>query len=201
MVDLEEVERAMIRHESPVVTTSDLADELDCTSRHVHDQLQLLQRADAVESRKVGARARAWWHESRVTPPRLPPEDDPDQTPLDDHGRRDDPDAERVERDRDEDDDLADDLARVDVHAEGELAKRRRDAVRAMYELIRENGSASRSNFLDEIYPNFEVGYSASSFWNYLGKEGGLSDLAELRDDLRAPSGEGAHQWRFVGEK
>jgi len=191
MVELEEVERAMKRHADPVVTTTDLADELDCTSRHIHDQLQLLRRADAVASKKVGARARAWWHTERVTPPALPPEDDPDQSALRDHERRENRAPRETERPAD---DLADDLEALDLPGDGD----RVEAVRAAFELLRERGESEKSDFIAELYDDgHDAGYSSpGGWWNTIGKKG-LRGLADRRDDVRAPP-EGGRKWRYV---
>lgn len=205
MANLDDVADAMLRHESPVVTAGDLADDLDVTSRHVLDLLRLLERAGEVESKDVGARAVAWWHEERVCGPRLPPEDHPAQSDLRDHEA----DAGGPERDvgreptddRDEQGgDLDADLEALDLPGAGGLLNVRREAVRGCYELLRREGTASRSDFIEQVYESDEfdrAGYETSAgWWNTIGKKG-LRGLAERRDDVAAPS-EGAHQWRFI---
>ena len=47
--------------ETPVVTASDIADELECTPEAVTKKLKQLQEQDRVARRQVGARAVVWW--------------------------------------------------------------------------------------------------------------------------------------------
>lgn len=51
--------------ETPVVTASDVADELDCTPEAVTSKLKQLQDHGRVDRRKVGARAVVWWPTER----------------------------------------------------------------------------------------------------------------------------------------
>lgn len=202
MVELEDVENAIKKHPSPVVTTTDLADELDCSSRHILDQLKLLRRAGAVERKNTGARSAAWWHTDRVNPPLLDPDEHPDQTGLDETRElaRQRPPARGARSDRRETP-LEDDLAALDdvLPGEDELLEERRAAVRACYEYLRENGTATKSDFTENVYPDHSAGYaSAGGWWNTVGKKG-LRALAERRDEPRAPAGEGSHRWRYLG--
>ena len=89
------VEKALLHMTTPVASASDVADAVQERSdaledagdprREVLDDLRLLERSGDVHSRKVGARARAWWHEERVVPaPPEDPADHPDQADLED---------------------------------------------------------------------------------------------------------------------
>jgi hypothetical protein len=68
-VSLDEVEAALLTHPEPVVTVSDLTDELDCSDRHMLTLLRSLEYAGTVQSKQTGARAIAWWHTARVRSP------------------------------------------------------------------------------------------------------------------------------------
>jgi len=181
----------MLEHPDPVVSAGDLADNVDETRRHVLDQLRLLERTDAVESKQIGARAVAWWHVDRVAPRRVPPEEHPKQSALDDvdvDDRRDDP------------EDVVDqNVDALDLPGSGERLKRRRDAVRACYEYLRREVSASKSDFVADVYPEHPASYDSSGgWWNAVGKRG-LRDLArDDRLDIVAPA-EGEHTWLFEG--
>jgi hypothetical protein len=200
-VSLSEVEDALLEHPDPVVSAPELADELPCSRRHVADRLDLLEREDAVRSKKVGGRARVWWHTERVTPRRVPPAEDPDQSALRDHERRDSDHGAREPARDDEpedgagDDGLGDDLNALDLPGDGD----RVDAVRAAFELLREQGTAEKSDFVSELFEgDHDAGYgSPGGWWNTVGKKG-LRGLADRRDDVRAPP-EGGRTWRFVG--
>ncbi len=84
---LDAIEAEVKHHEDPVVSTREIVDAIDddVSRRTVLDDLRLLERADAVESKQTGAHAVAWWHVDRVTPaPPRSPADHPDQADLED---------------------------------------------------------------------------------------------------------------------
>jgi len=220
MVSLEDVEEAIRGHPDPVVSTTDLAseDRLDCSARHVLDQLRLLERAGAVESKDIGARAVAWWHVDRVRPPIESPEDHPDQEPLehyepargaaggggrDDHvGAPVDVDACDQEQDRNQepsdataDSPTVDDvLAELDMPGSGDRLEARREAVRACYQFLLNHGQAQKSDFLDDVYPDHTAGYQSSGgWWNTINPA--LRELCERRGDVDPPASEGEHTW------
>lgn len=94
-------------------------------------------------------------------------------------------------------DGLADDLDALDLPGSGDVLDARREAVRACYQFLADHGEATRSGFVDAIYPEHPAGFgSVGGWWNAIGKTG-LRGLAERRDELRAPS-EGSHRWSFV---
>ena len=45
----------------PVLSTSEVASEVDITHRGVRDRLEKLEEEGKVKSKKVGARAMVWW--------------------------------------------------------------------------------------------------------------------------------------------
>lgn len=211
MASLNDVADVLLSHDDPVVTAGEVADALDCTSRHALDQLRLLERNGEVRSKEVGARAVAFWHERRVTPPHVAPEDHPDQSDLRDHeataeaperdvDRRDDAERQRAEASFEVTDDLDDDLDALDLRGSGDLRVEREAAVRACYDLVKERGTAQKADFVSEVRPEHPAGYDSTRSWyDYVVLNGGLRGLADRRDDLRAPP-EGGRTWRFVGE-
>lgn len=93
-------------------------------------------------------------------------------------------------------DDEDDEIDTLDLPGSGETLERRRDAVRMLYEHLKEHGSASRSDFLELVDPD-DVGYSsAQSFWNNCVKDrGALKQLPGVD-----PPVEGGHTWRYYEE-
>lgn len=92
---------------------------------------------------------------------------------------------------------VSDPVADLDLPGSGDRLERRRAAVRTLYEFLQEEGTASRSEFL-ELVDADEVGYSsAESFWTNLVK---ARDALKQLPGVDAP-GEGEHTWRYVGEE
>lgn len=92
---------------------------------------------------------------------------------------------------------VSDPVADLDLPGSGERLERRREAVRTLYEFLQEEGTASRSEFLELVDPE-EVGYSsAESFWTNLVK---ARDALKQLPGVDAP-GEGEHTWRYVREE
>lgn len=80
----------------------------------------------------------------------------------------------------------------------------RREAVRAMYEYLRDARTARKSDFTGEVYPEHPAGLdSPDGWWNALAtgsttaeSKGALADLPGVE---KPPSGR--PQWRFTGEE
>lgn len=51
----------------PVLTTSEVASEVEITHRGLRDRLENLEAEGLLESKKVGARAKVWWDPSHTT--------------------------------------------------------------------------------------------------------------------------------------
>lgn len=207
-IPLADVADALLEHSDPVVTAPELADELGCSRRHMSDRLDLLEMEGPVESKKVGGRARVWWHEERVTPPRVPPEDHPAQSDLRDHDDAPAPAERDVGREASAGPvagaggslgTLEADINDIDLPGNGDLLEDRRDAVRATVDLLRDRGTAEKQDFLTEVRPDHPAGFdSERGWWNAIGIQG-LGQLADRRDDLRKPN-RGAAQWRWLGD-
>ncbi|TKR28328.1 helix-turn-helix domain-containing protein [Natronomonas salsuginis] len=43
-------------------TTPEVATKFDCTNRTIYNRLETLVEDDVLETKKVGARGRVWWH-------------------------------------------------------------------------------------------------------------------------------------------
>ena len=84
-------------------------------------------------------------------------------------------------------------VAGLDVPGSGETAEARRAAIQRLYDHLRENGTAQKSDFL-ALVDAAEVGYTdAGSFW---------ANTVKGRDTLRAlpgveSPGEGERTWRY----
>jgi len=171
MTELRDIEDAMIEHPDPVVSVPELADELDVSTTHVRNQLLVLEREDVVARKDVGARATAWWHEDRVTPRRVPPEDDPDQRPLDDVAA---PDG----RERGETSGGPWETVELpDLPGQGEMLERRETAIRAILRAIYKEGSTD--NVYEPTYEAHDVGYASAKSWR---KNAAAPALRELRE-------------------
>lgn len=150
----------MIRADDPVVTVPEIADEMDRSDTHVRNQLLLLEREGAVESKEVGARAVAWWHSERVSPPRLPPEDHPDQSGLSDVDPTDA--AQSAERDGRDSDPAQDSIAAAvddvasDWDDDDRLEERRAAAIAAL-RFIRREGAATAKELREHVEPEHPV--------------------------------------------
>jgi len=171
------------------LTAGDVVDELDIARRTAHNKLNALVERGVLETRKVGARGRVWWtpqhdaesgRESAETPTRDPR--DQQDTPADTTPHT-------PERDEDGPREILDAL---------DTSDRRRDTVRACVDYLREAGTASKSDFQREVYPDHPAGFqSEGGWWNEIG----LDLLKTVADDTPAihpPGGEGAHTWEYT---
>lgn len=197
---LEKVESEVKHHPDPVVTATEIAERVEGASRRdVLDDLRVLERSGDLERKKVGARAVAWWHVDRVTPaPPRDPADHPDQRGLEETatgpGRRPDRDA----GDGDQEASADEIIDGLDLSGSGDRLEARRDAVRACYEFLRENGKARKSEFVEALYDEHTAGFgSPGGWWNEIGNNG-LKTVAEQVDTIDAP-GEGEHVWQWTG--
>jgi predicted CopG family antitoxin len=85
----------------------------------------------------------------------------------------------------------------LDLPGGGHALASRRDAVRACWRYLREQGEATKSDFVDDVYPDHRASYGSSGgWWNTVGKQG-LRTVADEHDSVDAPI-EGNHVWFFV---
>jgi DNA-binding transcriptional ArsR family regulator len=174
MSELREIEDEMRQHPDPVVSVPELTERLDYSDTKIRENLKLLEREGVVESKQVGARAVAWWHEDRVTPRHVAPEDHPDQTDL----------QETPARERRESDGGAvgveEAVGRLDLPGGGERQEQREEAMRSLLRHLRDAGETDAEELRTLTYDHCETGYSdARSWW----KNCASAALSELRDD------------------
>lgn len=85
----------------------------------------------------------------------------------------------------------------LDLPGSGTTLEARRDAVRACWRYLREQGDARKADFIDDVYPDEQARYgSAGGWWNAVGKQG-LREVAREHESVEAP-GEGEHIWYFL---
>lgn len=53
--------RVFVEHPDPVLTATEVADELDVSQQAAHKKLKALQDSGFLRSKKTGSRSRAWW--------------------------------------------------------------------------------------------------------------------------------------------
>ncbi len=97
-------------------------------------------------------------------------------------------------------DDLADDLADLDLPGNEEKVEQRREAVAACYRYLANERTASRKDFIDAVYPEHPAQYgSGASWWPTI--KGALEALAERRGDFSAPENpRSGDKWTYDGE-
>ena len=158
------------------LTATEVSEELNCTRRTALTKLQTLHENDAVETKKVGGRARVWW----VRVDRGDLEGGSVET------------GEHRSQRREATEELFYD---VDLPGSGENLEGRREALRDIHSYLKEHGKGQRSDFKDLVDVE-ATGYNDfNSFWtNCITVPGVLAELP----DVAAP-GEGGHTYRYVG--
>lgn len=86
----------------------------------------------------------------------------------------------------------------LDLPGSGDTLERRREAVRAAYEFLREKGQAKTAELREHAWENSETGYASPlSMWKNCVADG-LKQVAE-QDDVLYPPSEGEHTWVHAG--
>jgi len=158
------------------LTASDVMDALDCSRRTAHNKLNALVDADRLKTRKIGSRGRVWWipvpaADAEYTSREIP------STPRDESVAA----------------DVRTAIDEAELPGTGSTLAARRDALLAAYEYLTENPSASRSDFLDNVYPEHPAGFeTADGWWNAI--QPALKELPGVD-----PPEERGHLWRFLG--
>lgn len=172
------------------LTASDVAETLGCKRRTALNKLNTLEYAGRLESRDdVGGRARVFW-----VP--IPAEN---KGTLEGTDSSTDDSAETVETATDTTTAETAELDETATEDEGAtvadlgLSDEREAAVRAMRDLLRDEGTATKSDFTD-LREKHPAGYSESSWWKSLGPKLGKVENVEQ------PTGKGNHKWRWVGD-
>ena len=186
MSELRDIEDEMRQHPDPVVTVPELADRLGRSTTAVRQDLKLLERDGAVGSKECGARAVAWWHEDRVAPRHVAPDEHPDQTDLTEQEQRQEPHT------------VESAVGLLDLPGQGERQEQRQEAMRGLLMHLRDGGEATAGDLRELTYEHHETGYAdARSWWkNCAGdalsqlREAGAVELVDPHDGI----------WRWAGE-
>lgn len=177
-VTLEDVLGVFEQVRGPVITSSDVAEALDCTTEAARQKLTRLYDQGKVDKRKTG-RTTVWWQtDSSTTSASTPTPEEPPQEP-------------REPAERGAEIDAA--LERVDTPGTGQSREKREEALRTAYEYLKEHGEAQRKDFKELL--GDDVGYASFSSWwnNYVKAKNALKQLP----NVEAPA-EGEHTWRYV---
>lgn len=173
----------------PVLSTAEVADAVPIKRRGTLNRLRRLEEDGQLASKRIGGRNTVWWlrddtpaessRESGVTPSPAPAGRS-GSTPTD--GQEDAP---------GDDEDPVDALDTTDD---------RRAAVRACIDYLRDHGTGQKSDFVDNVYPEYPGGFgSPGGWWNKIGKEF-LQTVAQDVHALTPPATEGGHTWRWDAE-
>jgi hypothetical protein len=185
---LETVRETVANAPDPIATTKEVADALGCSREAARLKLTQLHDADRIERRNVGSKAIVWW---------VP--DDGSKPARDEGIAAGDVSIPSEVSPAEAGDVPPDSSERIDVDgALSDLAldADRREAVRAMYDYLAEHGTARKSGFTSDVYPEHPAGYgSPGGWWNRLGKDA----LASL-PGIKKPA-EGRPTWQFIGTK
>lgn len=181
--------------DGPVITSSDVAEYLECTTEAARQKLQRLVDGGTLDRRKTG-RTVIYWRAERPT---HTPDDTPPRTPGEESiGDTDDADTDRLTAALDALD-AADEYratVRPALAGDGDLLERRTDAVLRMYAYLREHGTAEKSDLLDVVDPDAVDYADADSVWANMVKG---KDTLRALPDVRTPAA-GKSTWRYEDE-
>lgn len=189
----------------PVVTSADVADATGLSRDGARRKLKTLVDRGDVARRSTAGRVLYWRvadvAERRRESAESAPVSNSDREGVGEGERRDER-ARGGEQTAETDavgipDDVEAAIADLDLPGSGAKLDARRDGVRDLFEHLREQGSASRSDF-ETIVDADDVRYgSFSSFWNNCVLD--RDALASL-PGVEAP-GEGEHNWYYTGDR
>jgi len=200
-VGLNDVLGVFNRVDGPVITSSDVADALECTTEAARRKLTRLSDRGQVDKRKTGRTVVYWRVDERGhTAPRdgqqhaentPAPEPDPSTSGVHNDAGRGAPaglDAVDFPGDRDHDECAA--------------------AVSAARDYIQNHGGATKTDLVESVMPDYPLGYDVDaalaktdagdryrgSWWRKIVKPG-----LKALDDVKTPP-QGASTWRFTGD-
>ena len=156
------------------LTAAGIMDPLDRARRPAHNKLNALGEAGRRETRQIGARSRVWWRPiPAVEPGRTAADEGPDRT---EHPSE----AERA-------------IRAADLPGSGRTLDARREALAAAYEYLTSHPSATKSDFLDDVYPKYPAKFETpEGWWNAI--QPALKELPAVD-----PPEERGHLWKFLG--
>lgn len=158
------------------LTADDVMEYLGCSRRTAHNKLNDLVEAGKLETRKIGARGRVWWIPIEA-------ESDVDRAPATNRPETQTPPAAVKKA-----------MAAVDLPGSGPALEARREALFASYQYLIEHPSARKSDFLENVYPEYPAEFETDEgWWNAI--QPALKKLPGVD-----PPEERGHIWNFLGK-
>ncbi|MFB6198889.1 MAG: hypothetical protein ABEI52_11595 [Halobacteriaceae archaeon] len=205
-VPMKEVLSVFDRIRGPVITSSDVADALNCTTEAARQKLSRLYDQGTVDKRKTG-RVVVYWRTSEHTPQERNDAQAPAQETRGEDADANDSDPESKTHPTDESDFLLELLDHIEEVADdvlpgsGSTLDKRHDALQGVVEYLLQETEVKRAEFQKYVYPIYQAGYTngenpENSWWKNCILPG-LRELAERSDVIEkaGPSGE----WRYTG--
>lgn len=197
-VTLEGVLDVFDRVRGPVITSSDVADALDCTTEAARQKLTRLYDRGEVDKRKTG-RTVVYWRtgdddaERERERAETPSAGQPDQTPAPTGGTRDAPQADGERDSHTESDALADDVrAHLEATDQPPKTAHGRGVILDVFQLLRERGPMKTGDLQDEIYPDYADHWSdGRTMWNAIDRY--LEDVPGIEKG-------GYGEWAYAGD-
>ncbi|WP_222914135.1 helix-turn-helix domain-containing protein [Natrinema sp. SYSU A 869] len=153
------------------LTADDIIESLDCSRRTAHNKLNTLVDEGILETRKIGASGRVWWV--------------PIETGTEPASSRSDLEASPHP--------IQDAMDEIDLPGSGSTLEARRDALLAAYDYLITNPSARKSDFLENVYPDYPAEFETEEgWWNAI--QPALKDLPGVD-----PLEERGNIWTFLG--
>lgn len=183
--------------ERPVARAKDIADQVSIGKRAVLNRLETLVDDDRVERLDVGAKGAVFWVEASDSSRSRSAVNEVGESELE--GTRS-PASEPWGNDVETAVERIFDAVfpeGVDLPGSGTKLDERREALRATVAYLVEQGTARRSEFEEDVYPEFEARYETSYSWwkNAIGPA--LSQVAGETEAIEAADHAG--DWSFVG--
>jgi hypothetical protein len=152
--------------DEPVLTTSEIANKLPIGQRATLNRLQKLESEGNMQKKKVGAKGAVWWPSNLEF--RLQVYD----AILNPHI----------------------DVRNLNIHPDDKMYDQRRGAIIAAFEYLQKNETASRSDFMKDIFPRYKAGYEKKrAWWEKLIRP----NFENLENIQNAPRG---GKWKYIGD-
>lgn len=164
------------------LTADDVMETLSCSRRTAHNKLNELVDRGTLKTRKVGARGRVWWVPLETESGVNRAAEQVRTTETGPHPGEDEvPPAVRAA------------LEDVELPGSGATLDARERALLAAYQYLVDNPSATKSEFIENVYPSNAAGFeTAEGWWNAIHPP-----LKKL-PGVDSPEERG-HRWNFLG--